>query len=247
MNRFFNATLALFLGASLVSCSKDDTTAPSDGTIRVLFIGNSLTYVNDLPTIVERVAEAAGKHIETEMLALPDYALIDHWNDGQAQQRIRSGHFDYVVLQQGPSSLPLNRDTLRLATALFAPVIRANGGVPALFAVWPEVERSSVYPVVSESYRLAAEDVDGVFLPVGDTWAATFNARGDAPLYGDDGYHPGFAGSYAAAVVMVSVFANVDPRSLPGEISGVSLTQSLMSTINTAAYSTLASHGLIRQ
>lgn len=50
--------------------------------IRILFVGNSLTYVNDLPHLVEQVARERGVSIKTEMLAFPDYALEDHWKEG---------------------------------------------------------------------------------------------------------------------------------------------------------------------
>jgi hypothetical protein len=61
----------------------------------------------------------------------PNYALIDHWVDGQVQKMIAAGRYDVVALQQGPTSLEINRDTLRLAARLFNPVIRSAGGVAA--------------------------------------------------------------------------------------------------------------------
>src|SRR6185295_3078149 len=110
MNRFFNASVAVLVAGGLLSCSKDEATTPSGDATRVLFIGNSLTYTNDLPSMVEAVASAAGMTFVTQSIALANYALIDHWNDGVAQGTIRNGNFDFVVLQQGPSSLQLSRD-----------------------------------------------------------------------------------------------------------------------------------------
>jgi hypothetical protein len=248
MNRFFNVSLAAFVAISTLSCSKEDEpTGPEGAQIRVLFIGNSLTYTNDLPGMVERVAAAAGESIVTQSIANPGYALIDHWNDGVVQGAIQDGAFDYVVLQQGPSSLPLNRDTLRLAAALLAPVIQEAGGIPALFAVWPEIERYSVFPDVNESYYLAAQDVNGVFLPVGNTWVRTFSARPGAPLYGPDGYHPDVAGTYAAAVVIVSVLTGRDPQTLALAVTGLSLDQGLMEAIHAAARSAISANALQRR
>lgn len=246
MKRFLNLSVVAIVAVALLSCGKDDPAGPNTtGTIRVLFVGNSLTYTNDLPAMVGRVAAAIGAHIETESMAYPNYALIDHWNEGFVQERIRTGNFDYVVLQQGPSSLPLNRDTLRLATALFNPVIRASGARPALFAVWPEVERFGVFPDVAESYYLAAQDVGGVYLPVGNTWLYTFDNQPDAPLYGSDGYHPGVAGTYAAAAVMVATFTARDAETLSLDVPGLTIDRSLMSTIHTAAHVAMAGNTLL--
>ena len=121
---------------------------------------------------------------------LRNAALIDHWDFGTARSEVRDGHYDVVILQQGSSSLPENRDSLRLWTRMWAPEIRKAGGRPALYAVWPEKARMYAFPDVSESYRLAAEDVDGLFMPVGDTWLETWNIHPDAQLYGGDEFHP---------------------------------------------------------
>ena len=70
----------------------------------LLFVGNSLTYTNDLPDIVEKEAKRKGIKVKTTMLAYPNYALVDHLDDGEVQKQIRSGKYDYVIVQQGPSS-----------------------------------------------------------------------------------------------------------------------------------------------
>jgi hypothetical protein len=55
--------------------------------LRILFIGNSLTYVNDLPALVQAIGKANGEKVETRMVAYPDYSLEDHWNSGDAGAR----------------------------------------------------------------------------------------------------------------------------------------------------------------
>ena len=80
--------------------------------LRILFVGNSLTYANDLPTLVRQYASTQGVKVKAEMLAKPNYALEDHWLEGVLQQRIASGSFDFVVVQQGPSSQQEGRQML---------------------------------------------------------------------------------------------------------------------------------------
>src|SRR6478672_1356008 len=111
------------LGLGLVGCLS--ATSPQligDGR-PVLFIGNSYTYVNDLPGIIQALADSAGgDRIAVETIAEPDYALVDHLAEGTAQREISKRGWAFVVLQQGPSSVEVNRDTLRLATKAFAPL-----------------------------------------------------------------------------------------------------------------------------
>jgi hypothetical protein len=217
--------------------------------MRVLFIGNSLTYSNDLPGMLSALAAASGtRPIITESVSQPDFALVDHFTGSNAVARVRDGNFDVVVLQQGPSSLPINRDSLRLMAADWAERIRAAGGVPALYAVWPDESRSFAFPDVSESYRLAADDVNGLFFPVGDTWLETWSLMTDAPLYDSDRYHPAVAGTYAAAVVMVSVLTGRAPTSLEREFALprgalIRLESGVASAIQTAAETVLGRIG----
>lgn len=101
----------------------------SDGGYHVLFIGNSLTYVNDLPGTVALVAAQGGETIRVRSVALPNYAVIDHaLGASNALSVIQSEKWDYVVLQQGPTSTQLNRDTLVIAAKLLDPHIRGAGG-----------------------------------------------------------------------------------------------------------------------
>ena len=79
---------------ALLACSSTPPAAPAGvgvGT-RILFIGNSLTYVNDVPGILQALADSAGgERLAVASLALPNYALIDHWVDGIAQREIAKG------------------------------------------------------------------------------------------------------------------------------------------------------------
>ncbi|HWA34529.1 MAG TPA: hypothetical protein VG737_10390, partial [Cyclobacteriaceae bacterium] len=50
----------------------------SQNKSRVLFVGNSLTYFNNLPEIVRKVAASDGVKLTVESIAYPDYALLDH-------------------------------------------------------------------------------------------------------------------------------------------------------------------------
>jgi len=199
--------------------------------------------------LVTALAAASGKLVETEMLAYPDYALIDHWTDAE-RAVVRNGHFNYVILQQGPSSLAVNRDSLRLWTALWAPEIRDAGATPALFAVWPEAARMYAFPDVNTSYQLAAQDVNGVFMPVGDTWLEVWNQVPTAELYGPDGFHPAIAGTYAAAVVIVARIAHIEPSALAHDFPSIPgwpfgrVDSNLAATIRAAAQTVLERNGL---
>ena len=184
-----------------------------------MFIGNSYLYTQDIPGLVQALADSAGgDKLAVMSVTGADMALIDHWNDGWVQAEIARHPFEWVVLQQGPSSVQVNRDTLRLATKLFADQMNSVGdATPALFSAWPSQSRPQDFPRAIESYRLAAEDVGGVFLPVASAWLAAWNRQPDLQLYAD-GLHPSPAGAYLAALVIYAKLLNKSPVGLPSTV-----------------------------
>ncbi len=147
--------------ATSVSVAPSQTNATGGATPvggRVLFIGNSLTEVNELPEVVETLSrQAGGTPISTASVVVGGFSLEDHWNQGTARRRIAEGGWSIVVLQQGPSSLPESQVNLRQWTARFDAVIRANGARTALYMVWPESDRLNAFDAVSRSYTRAAK------------------------------------------------------------------------------------------
>jgi hypothetical protein len=176
----------------------------------VLFIGNSLTQGNDVPGMVEDLAGAAGLGWRVEAQLIGGAGLEQHWERGLVQSVIRGADWDAVVLQQGPSSLADSRANLRQWTGRFDELIREAGGRSALYMVWPELPRLAWFDRVRDSYALAARDVDGWFLPAGESWRAAWEAEPALQLYGGDGFHPTVAGSWAAAL---TIFCGLSGRS----------------------------------
>src|SRR4051812_48760329 len=72
--------------------------------IRVLFLGNSATYFNNLPQVFKDLAESAkpSVHVDVKLVADGGLKLKDHWL-GAGKKAIESAHWDYVVLQEQSS------------------------------------------------------------------------------------------------------------------------------------------------
>jgi hypothetical protein len=191
---------------------------PEQGGLRVLFIGNSLTYSNDLPLIVQALAKAAGQPMYVDSVTFGGFSLDDHWNSGEALKAIARQKWDVVVLQHGPSSLLSSRAELRASAKKYDKRIRKAGARPALYMVWPELSRFEYFDAVRESYSLAASDIDGIFLPAGEAWRAAWRRDPDAPLYSGDDFHPSVEGSYTAALSIYGMLFKRDPKGLPARL-----------------------------
>ena len=241
---------------SLVACLGGGPTgtqpppAPA-GTTPVLFVGNSLTYVNDVPGMVEALGASDAAPIWVQSVAYPDADLGQHLADGAAARAIAANAWKVVVLQQGPSSLPENRAALRQWTSAFAQKIRAAGARPGLYAVWPQQIYLDTFDRASESYALAAEDVDGLLFPVGEAWRAAWRLDPNLQLYSIDGLHASVSGSYLAAIVIYAAIADRSPVGLPGTLrlrSGatVELPAARAALLQAAAAEAIATHGRAR-
>lgn len=209
---------ALVLGCSSAPSGPGLPALVGEGR-RILFIGNSLTYWNDLPLIVQSLADSAGgESLAVMTVAFPDFNLEDHRAQGAAERAIALGGWEIVVLQQGPSSLPENRAQLRASVAVLNAGIRAVSAMPAFYSVWPQSSRRADFDAAIESYRLAARDVNGLLFPVAAAWLAAWEDDPALALYSPDGLHPSIAGSYLAALVMYGVLYNRSPVGLPPRV-----------------------------
>jgi hypothetical protein len=245
-----SALLAVLVAAITGACSLDTTLAPGSGDVPVahpengrpiLFVGNSLTYVNDLPGILQAMADSAGgAKLAVATVAFPDYALEDHWAQGSAVKAIKGGGWEYVIMQQGSSALPDSRINLRQWTKNFAAEIRKVSAQPGLYMVWPQSDRQFDFQDVITSYTLAASDVNGTLFPVGSAWLAAWKRDPSIALYSPDGLHPSIAGSYLAAAVMYAKLYGKSPVGLPAGLrlhSGatVSIDRNLAALLQAAA------------
>lgn len=222
---------ALACGASTVGRGAPDR-------LRVLFIGNSLTYVNDLPSTIKAVAEASGRgRLEYKVVALPDYGLEEHWNQGDARRLLAEGGWDVVVLQQGPSASEQGRATLLKYARLFSKEIARVGARPAFYMVWPARGRLGDFDRSNESYAMAARENMALLIPVGEAWREAWRRDASLRLYAPDDFHPSPAGSYLAALVFCaelfgrSTRTGLDARTL----AALGLTSQQAETLRAAA------------
>lgn len=186
--------------------------------MRVLFLGSSLTYNNDMPHLVQAFAREVGQSLDVVTVAKGGFSFEDHCKRGAALSTLRKGPWNYVVMQQGPSTLTASRrNMLEWARKLAAP-IRQAGARPALYMVWPSEDRLAYFDEVRTSYQLAAEAVDGMMIPAGEAWRAAWRRDPDVPLYRRDREHPSPTGSFLAALSIFGMLFDRSPVGLPAKV-----------------------------
>ncbi len=171
---------------------------------KILFVGNSLTYSNNLPLLVSQAASLRQINLTTELLAKPNYALIDHWDEGELQDKIRSKSFDFIIVQQGPSSQAEGRKLLFESIRKLNKICQKNQSQLAVFMVWPSKRYYQTFDKVIKNHREVAEKYNTILCPVGEIWKAHFDRTNDFDYYGSDGFHPSLKGSQVAAKIIVN-------------------------------------------
>lgn len=246
LRRALLAPLALLL---LLAACLEAPTAPGitkrkpgdENATWLLFIGNSHTEINNIPALVVELAAMAGdSSLRADMIVGGGMALEDHWLFGDAQRALERYRWDYVVMQQGPSSLLENQVHLRTWTQRFAPLIYAAEAEPVLYQVWPSAFHRHTAAAALQSYTQAAAAVDGILAPAGDGITVAWERPDPLPVYAGDGVHATIYGGYIAALTIAARIVGFDPESLPPQIPGWTVPEATVRELQAAAATALA-------
>lgn len=195
--------------------------------MRLLFVGNSLTYYNGgLETHVRLLAASATP---------PRIIVADRATQGGAtlrtlhglpsvHERIRQGRYDRVILQDDiPEFADHRLEPFREYVQRFDEEIRANGGRTVLFMAWP-YERLGWISLeeISEAHRRVGSELDLPVAPVGWAFRRSIESRPEIPMLGKDREHETLHGTYLAACVHYATLFGVSPEGLRYRPDGVS-------------------------
>lgn len=200
-------------------------------SLKILFLGNSYTAVNNLPQIIENFAAAEGKHLQWSSNTPGGYTLQQHSTNQQSLQLIAQGNWDYVVLQE-QSQLPsfpdgqVNSDMYPYAQKLDSIVHSYNPCTKTIFYMtWGrkngDSQNCAYFPPLCTyqgmdsmlylRYTNMADWNKAYIAPAGPLWHHLIDQNFSADLYQSDESHPSAAGSFAAASAFYTVFYQTNP------------------------------------
>ncbi|CAM1349920.1 conserved hypothetical protein [Tenacibaculum crassostreae] len=168
----------------------------------ILFVGNSLTYSNNMPEILEYIGKQNNISIKTASLCFPNYAIIDHLESGKLQQLLQKKRFDYMIIQQGPSSQAQGKQMLLEDGAKMKQLCNQYNTKLGYFMVWPSVTYYYTFDKVIENHTLAAQKNSALLFPAGVNWQEYNTYKDKESLYDHDNFHPSKAGSFLAALTI---------------------------------------------
>lgn len=186
---------------------------PSEPPTRVLFVGNSFTFGNDLPQLVAEMGMARDPPIrlEVDMVARDGMTLERHWNEGEVARRLTAERWDVLVLQEQSSRPLMDPDRMASATRQFAAFARKHGVKVVLFETWARADRPETQVRLAAVYRNVARTAGARVAPVGTTWSDSMAVYPGTVLHADDGIHANAAGSRLAASVILDTVLRLLP------------------------------------
>jgi len=229
-------------------------------TKRVLFLGNSATYVNDLPKMIDEIANSMGESLYIESNTLGGYTLKDHSADSTSLNKIMQGNWDFVVLQGSLlPSLPIEQveiDVFPYAhyldsvinvynpcgeTMFFMTWGKKNGDASNC-AEWPPVcTYNGMDDLLRLRYRMMADSNNAVVIPVGAVWRYIRKNYPSIELYVPDEIHPSVAGSYAAACCFYTAFFRKDPSLITYDFTlNPSTAENIITAVKQVLYDSLS-------
>lgn len=213
---------------------------------KILYVGNSYTYLNDTPAMMDSMARAHGYAPEISKFTKGGATMKYHINNEQCRSLVEAGGYDYVILQSQSvqpalvgtqEGMPIMEEMMNMINYVREHNPRAkillqitwgrehgNDGLleKEYYKNHPEIfaDYESMQVALDKGTRAMAciFNADGV-IDVGSVWAYMRNNHPEIYLYGKDGSHPGYNGSYLATSVIFSRIFNrkVDAKKYHGK------------------------------
>lgn len=183
--------------------------------MKVLFIGNSHTFFNDLPYLFKQICSENNIDVDVTMLARGYKGLDYHSKEPETRFNILYGNYDIVVLQHLQSGF--DKDVLYTSVKKIKEFINMSGAKPFLYMTWTLKNERDKQIELSEGYREVGEKLGIDVANVGEVWWRYFDKYPEEELYYQDDKHASKLGSTLAAYVIYNTIFN--RKASGGELS----------------------------
>ena len=186
--------------------------------LRVLFIGNSYTYYNEIWTVLEGIARADGREVITDHVTkggwtLEKMASLDDEFGLQAHKKLTDPqtHYDVVFLQEQSLRPAIAPELFFAAVRSLCQKSKAKGAEVVLYQTWGRktgslqleehgMTNESMTRLLAKSYEAAADECETALSPVGTAFYNVYTNHPEIELYNSDQSHPSAVGTYLAAL-----------------------------------------------
>lgn len=195
----------------------------------ILFVGNSFTYVNDLPAMFEYICNAAGHTLTADRVVkggwyLSRYADPENEMGVILRQEYPKKVWDVIVWQDQSFNPARNTPDFLAASQALCREFPARGKA-AFYQTWAYEDNTDklastgltydeMHAQLKAAYQQAADENGAVCVPVGDAFSRCYKTHPEISLYWPDHFHPSESGTYLAACTFYAFLYNQSPLDL---------------------------------
>lgn len=182
---------------------------PNEKTYNILFIGNSLTYVHDIPNIIKKMLEADGYYVTYSQDTPGGSYLRDH--ETNFNLLIEKYNYSHVILQ-GQSYEPIDQKTSFLKyMEQYGNIAKKRGAEVIVYESWAYDKDSyrgltkyQMTEMLRIGYEEAAALIGAKITRSGEAFRLFEETIGDTPSLYQDMNHQSLYGAYLSACVHYS-------------------------------------------
>ena len=186
--------------------------------MRILMLGNSFTFANNMPDTLAEILEAEVVHHTRGGAYLAEQLNPETDMGARTQNALDQETWDYVVLQEYSTGPITNRQRFVDSVEKLCELIRANGATPILYATWAfkrggaklqesGLDYDGMYHSLYDAYHEAGTRTEA---PVADVGKRFYELADIEELFARDDYHPNETGSRLAAETIAAVITELE-------------------------------------
>lgn len=245
MRKSYKMTVILLTAAIIAGCSssqnsvevmdfqaKMELKAPNPAVgekPRILFVGNSHTFYNDLSGMFVNIVSAFDhksnvNELSTGYYTLKQYADTDDQGGAVLDEALTTKKWDFVILQENTSKALSSaaEDEMFPPARILDEKIKAAGGQTAFLMTWSPKDgmqngrkKQSCQVIQSDlaaNYMAIADELDSILVPAGVGFMRCLEEYPEIELWDSDGHHPSPAGTYLTACIIYAVIYQESPE-----------------------------------
>ncbi|WP_445712193.1 T9SS type A sorting domain-containing protein [Flavobacterium sp.] len=185
---------------------------------KVLFVGNSMTYFNNMPNLFQEIANDKGRNVQAEYYAPGGTGFVNHYVDNNVFNLFENNIWDVVVLQPGTgesagASWPVDT-TIERGQKLIDSIKKYSPcakiflyeipyGIKATNAIPDYNDYQAIQTKIKDSITKIANALEVPFVPAGESARMHLTSQQDLLLHNSyNDVHPNLNGSYLVACSM---------------------------------------------
>lgn len=183
-------------------------------TMRVLFVGNSHTFVNNIPYLVKTLATKNEKPLEFTHLGNGGASLSEHAQSDQLHINLKFGDYDCIFIQEHTHPFP---EVQEFAASAGKIIDMEKSVEPFLYLTWAEKERPEDQRHLTKAFLDVAKEKSAEICFAGEAFWDMINTYPQVELFASDGKHTNPNGAFLVAIMMYKTLFFRLPHSLVTE------------------------------